>query len=388
MEQDQPVPESLSFNRHIMEILFHPTHDIIAAGLVNGRVEIHKYASDGSENQQLHALNHHRRASCRALLFSDDGRFLFTGSTDRTLQAVDVESGQVMLRQAQAHREPINLLHRINDHMIVSGCDGGTVNFWDLRSRTVVSSLEVASDFISDAVFNETHSTLVTTSGDGTLSAIDTSQRKLIATSSQMDDELLSIQMVRDGRRLAVGTQSGVINIWDWGLWGDHIDRFPGHPESVDTMVPVTSNLLLTGSSDGLIRVVSVHPNKLLGVVGSHEDFPIERLRVDRHGSLLASASHDQTIRFWGVDFLRTDGGSAAGEFDDSNLNPNFQLEDECMSVSDEMSCDDDGDDSDSDSDDAEFANGVVGQPLSAPSLATVSKRMKSRQGKGFFGGL
>ena len=52
--------------------------------------------------------------------------------------------------------------------------------------------------------------------------------------------------------------------------------RFPGHPETVDCMLKIDESMLLTGSSDGLIRVVSIQPNKILGVVGDHDDFPVE----------------------------------------------------------------------------------------------------------------
>jgi WD40 repeat protein len=37
---------------------------------------------------------------------------------------------------------------------------------------------------------------------------------------------------------------------------------------------------VLTGSSDGLIRLCSIFPNKLLGVWGSHDDFPVEVMKV------------------------------------------------------------------------------------------------------------
>lgn len=71
-------------------------------------------------------------------------------------------------------------------------------------------------------------------------------------------------------------------------------DRILGHPQSIDALVAIDENTVCTGSSDGLIRcvvsrelkqltqcrVVSVHPNKLLGVVGEHEDFPVERLAL------------------------------------------------------------------------------------------------------------
>ena len=41
---------------------------------------------------------------------------------------------------------------------------------------------------------------------------------------------------------------------------GDISDRFPGHPSSIDCMLKVDEETVLTGSSDGFIRVVSFFP--------------------------------------------------------------------------------------------------------------------------------
>ena len=41
------------------------------------------------------------------------------------------------------------------------------------------------------------------------------------------------------------------------------VDRFPGHPETIDCLLPLDQDSILTGSSDGLIRVLSIHPNKV-----------------------------------------------------------------------------------------------------------------------------
>ena len=54
--------------------------------------------------------------------------------------------------------------------------------------------------------------------------------------------------------------------------------RFPGHPESIDALIAVNSNMACTGSSDGLVRLINIHPNTLVGVLGEHGDFPVERL--------------------------------------------------------------------------------------------------------------
>lgn len=85
----------------------------------------------------------------------------------------------------------------------------------------------------------------------------------------------------------------------------DFSERFPGHPESVDALVSVTDDVAVSGSSDGLIRVLSVGPNRLLGVVGVHSDFPIERLALSTCKRWLASASHDQSVKLWDVQYLQ-----------------------------------------------------------------------------------
>ncbi|CAM9940597.1 unnamed protein product, partial [Choristocarpus tenellus] len=55
-----------------------------------------------------------------------------------------------------------------------------------------------------------------------------------------------------------------------------------GHPHSVDTLLKLDEDTVLTGSSDGIIRwvVVSLQPDKFLGLLGDHEDFPVESIEV------------------------------------------------------------------------------------------------------------
>jgi len=95
-----------------------------------------------------------------------------------------------------------------------------------------------------------------------------------------------------------------VLVIFTWEQWADISDRYPGHPKSIDTMVKIDEDTIITGSSDGLIRVVQLFPNKLLGVIGEHEEFPIERIRLSRENKYLGSCSHDNTVKFWNVGYL------------------------------------------------------------------------------------
>jgi hypothetical protein len=56
---------------------------------------------------------------------------------------------------------------------------------------------------------------------------------------------------------------------------------------------------VLSGSSDGLVRVVELYPTKLLGTLADHGEFPVERVRVDEggQGRWVASVGHEEVIR-------------------------------------------------------------------------------------------
>jgi WD40 repeat protein len=155
----------------------------------------------------------------------------------------------------------------------------------------------------------EDESTLLVTSADGSLSVYDLrNQSTAVRKSDNQEDELLSIKLMKNGKKVVCGTGEGVLSVFSYGIWGDVSDRFPGHPASIDALVKVDEDTLLTGSSDGFIRVVSIHPDKFLGVIGdNHESFPIEKLQFNADRTILGSVTHDNFIRLWDARVLRED---------------------------------------------------------------------------------
>ena len=77
-----------------------------------------------------------------------------------------------------------------------------------------------------------------------------------------------------------------------------------GHPSSVDALVKYDADTVITGSSDGIIRVVNILPNRMLGVLGGSEDLPIERLALSHDRTRLASVSHENCLRLWDLSQL------------------------------------------------------------------------------------
>jgi hypothetical protein len=54
--------------------------------------------------------------------------------------------------------------------------------------------------------------------------------------------------------KIIIFTGEGVINIFNYDEWANISDRFPGHPSSVDCILPISRNVILTGCFDGNIR--------------------------------------------------------------------------------------------------------------------------------------
>ncbi|KAG9313798.1 WD40-repeat-containing domain protein [Chiua virens] len=193
-------------------------------------------------------------------------------------------------------------------NLFCTGDDDGVIKLWDPRTPQEISRYTHHFDFISDFLWLGDKKQLVTTSADGTLSVIDVRGKKTepLARSEDQEDELLSIVAIRNGTKVVVGTQLGILSVFNRSQgWGDCVDRVPGHPQSIDALCSLPSSYLsshstiLTGSSDGFLRAVQLFPTKLLGVVADHGSFPIERIVVDQSGEgrWIGSAGHDDTLK-------------------------------------------------------------------------------------------
>lgn len=378
--------------------------NILAAALVDGTVEVHDYTEllnasyggggapdavdDDDEVDSLVSSNHlHRQllptsaggtkqAAARCVNFSTDGLRLYSGGTagdlvacqaDRLTTFSTTHGDPVLWRvpDASYNKSPLQVVQELPDsRLLVTGDEAGGVRVWDTRlldggegdgssihkssfPRGCVHSWKEHDDYVSGVEHSADGHTLLVSSADCTLSVYDlrnditaTNKERFRRRSDDQEDELLSIQLIKNGRKVVCGTGEGVLAVWSWGTWGDVSDRFPGHPASVDALLKIDEDTLLTGSSDGLLRVVSIHPDKLLGVLGDHDGFPIEKLGMNADRGFVGSVSHDTTIRLFDASMLKDD-------YD--GLQEGGMVPDERKDGSE-----DDWDDMDEDSDDSE----------------------------------
>ncbi|KAI9463980.1 WD40 repeat-like protein [Lactarius psammicola] len=287
----------------IFDLAFHPTSNVVYTGLLNGKVKAFTYDDQGVHSPAFELRISKR--SCRGLALSPDGASLYAVGKNKTLHIIDTGTGTLSeKRQGRTYQ----LRHAPYPPSLATGDDDGVIKLWDPRKQDAVRQYTHHFDFISDFMWLQDKKQLVATSGDGTLSVMDVRSKKPepFAHSEDQEDELLSIVPFKGDTKVAVGTQLGIISIFNRNKgWGDCVDRVPGHPNSVDALCalpstyPSSHNTILTGSSDGLLRVIELLPTRLVGVIADHGDFPIERIAIDRagEGRWVGSVGHDEALR-------------------------------------------------------------------------------------------
>jgi len=315
----------------------HSSAPIAAAGLVTGAVQVWKYSDVGTEalpGSKKRARAHDSldcvlvkedaitfEKSCRETKFVRSGSSIAAGSKTKEIKVLDTESLKCISSFKNAHGSAVNCIEEIEEDVLVSGDDDGEVCIWDLRMSKEASREKDLEDYISDFSFDKDRTALLVAGGDSTLGVynlkkglrnLDPSERSL-----PQDADLLSLCPIRSGKKVVAGTQDGLLLFWTWGEWLNPSDRFPGHPESIESILKLDESTIITGSSDGIMRVIGIFPHKLLGVLGDHMDFPIEKMEWGVNHSVIASISHDNLVRFWDASVLKDEPSS--DDEDDSN---------------------------------------------------------------------
>jgi WD40 repeat protein len=228
MASDSREPVCATLSEQPMDVCFHPTRALVAAGLITGKVETFSHTAEAAgevTSRDVHS------ESCRAVRFLPDGSGLVSAGVDCTLVVTNAETGARIARVAEAHDAAINRLCMLTETLMATGArrrrrrrgaaaarpicmrrlrchcgpadafraarpaagdDEGHVRLWDTRTRARVGTFRVHEDFIADMHHCTARNTLLTASGDGTLAVLDLRAAQVTARSDNQEDELLS----------------------------------------------------------------------------------------------------------------------------------------------------------------------------------------------------
>ena len=263
--------------------------------------------------EQVLDLTHHKE-SVRSIDFSPNGNILYCASKDKSFSVIS--NGRVEGMLTGCHEEPINkVCHIENDHVIATGDDNGVVKLWDLRQASNGKAQSCLMEFsehegsISDFTYNASAKQLCSVANDGMLGVWDLKKSKLYAMSDSFEVDQNAVCLMKDGKKVVSAAGDGSMNIFTWDWFGDCNDRIVGHPNSIECMVKYDENTLITGGEDGLLRAVSVLPNRIIAILGDPLDTDeevmfIQKVSVSHCGQFLASCALDDMVKIFDVSNL------------------------------------------------------------------------------------
>ena len=220
---------------------------------------------DIERRKELFPITVNSRHIVNSVAYSPDGRYLASGSADKTIKIWDTKTG-TELSTLTGHSEAVNsVAYSPDGRYLASASSDETIKIWDVKNNKELNTF----------IYN--YSKTITGVG-----------------------YLIRIAYSPNGRYLASGYLNGTIQLWDVKT-GNKVHTLTGHSGSV---IPLAyspdGRYLASGSSDGTIKIWEVATGKELRTLTGHSD-TVWSVVYSPDGRYLASGSGDKNIKIWRV---------------------------------------------------------------------------------------
>jgi WD40 repeat protein len=194
---------------------------------------------------------------------------------------------------------------------VTSVCTEGAVQVWDVKTqRQVGPTWKGHHGEVTSVTFNTDGSTLASGSSDETVilwNTITGQRRRELQVAHTVPglvrpyNAVESLAFSPDGRRLAAGTASGLVYVWD-AITGQPLDPFDTGARAVIWSIAFSPDgrLLAAGSADTTIYVWNVVTRKPQGPLRGHTA-AVTGVVFSPDGKTVLSGSADRTLRVWDV---------------------------------------------------------------------------------------
>ncbi|KAB5588491.1 hypothetical protein CTheo_8067 [Ceratobasidium theobromae] len=314
------TPVTGPLNAHtgaIRSIAFSPDGAFIASGSDDQTVRL--WSSRGDRDLFADKIFEGHTNWVMSVAFSPDSVRLVSGSGDRTIRVWSIPEGDLLVGPLDNHTGPVtSVAYSPDGSRIVSGSNDCTIRIWGSDGTPVANPLKGHTEIVRSVSFSPDGAQIVSGSNDCTIRLWE-ARDGTPAAISPLRGHTATVQSAvfsSDGTKIASSSQDRTVRLWSssdgtmvGGPFEGHIDRVWSVTLSPDGAFAVT------GSSDCTIRVWDIqHVPTADSASGSPNtppsDLPVSRFTptnslghwsIGEDGTLIASASHDNTIRVCNV---------------------------------------------------------------------------------------
>ncbi|PSR16420.1 hypothetical protein C8255_17940 [filamentous cyanobacterium CCP3] len=195
--------------------------------------------------------------------------------------------------------------------IFAAGDSFGAIHIWEIDKfgrHKVFRKKQIIKGHISNVwalQFAKNTNFLITASDDRQIKIWNIESGELIKTLEQHSSWVASIDLDCSGRILASGGGDNTIKLWMLAT-GAMLRNLEGHSQSIHAIKfhPANSDILVSGSSDNTIRIWDVESGNCLQILKGHYD-SIFSVSFSLDGNLLVSGGADKEIFLWDVSDLQ-----------------------------------------------------------------------------------
>ena len=241
-------------------------------------------------------------ASCGVptLTFSPDGRRLATASDDWTARIWDARSGK-KIKVLRGHTGPIfKIAISPNGRWLVTASEDNTSRLWDAVTGGPLATLKGHEGAVYDVAFSPNNRHIITASDDGTARLWDLETAKEMAVLAGHKKGINRIRFSLDGALIITSSYDHTARLWD-GETGAPVATLKGHEGAVyDVAFSPDGSLVASASEDKTVRLWDVKKKAQTAIVKGHKSY-VRRIAFSPDGKLLATGSRDGSVRIWDI---------------------------------------------------------------------------------------
>jgi WD40 repeat protein len=247
-----------------------------------------------------------------AIDFSPDGKYLLTGSFDKTLKLWEGATGKEIktFDGPGGHRNLVlSVAFSPDGRTLASGSSDNTAKLWDTEKAGSAGPIKnLAHPNLVDAVaFHPAGRQLATGCHDGSVRIWDVAKgqqvRQIRAHTVPMMTQIYCVSWNPNGKQIVSGSLDRSLKLWD-AATGNLIREFKGYSEIAALPVLGASTVALLGSplkQAPFLTASAVLPGRTGKYVEKGHREGVFCAAFSPDGKLLASGSSDHTIKLWKV---------------------------------------------------------------------------------------
>ncbi|MCZ8226460.1 MAG: serine/threonine protein kinase [Microcystis sp. LE19-84.1B] len=290
-----PLDKTLTgHSETVFSVAYSPDGRYLASGSKDKTIKIWEVAT----GKGLRTLTGHSGVVL-SVAYSPDGRYLASGSQDKTIKIWEVATGKV--RTLTGHYMTFwSVAYSPDGRYLASGSSDKTIKIWEVATGKELRTLTGHSMTVWSVAYSPDGRYLASGSLDKTIKIWEVATETELRTLTGHSHAVLSVAYSPDGRYLASGIGDGAIKIWEVATVREL--RTPTRHSEVVRSVAYSPDgrYLASGSQDKTIKIWEVATGNELRTLTGHSE-TVFSVAYSPDGRYLASGSVDKTIKIWRV---------------------------------------------------------------------------------------